>query len=59
MGCRGGDRDGFNTRGREERLAQWDRICSVNGRGGYGINAFLDGDREDMAPSAVHGVLDE
>ena len=59
MKCRGGDRDGSNTRGIEERQAQWDRICLVNGRGGYGINAFLDGDREDMAPSAVLGVSDD
>ena len=59
MGWRGGDRDESNTRRREERQAQWDRICSVNGRGEYGINAFLDGDREDMAPSALLNVSDD
>ena len=59
MGCRGGDRDGSNTRRREERQAQCERICTVNGRGGYRINAFLDGDRENMAPSAVVGVADD
>ena len=49
MGCRGGDRDGSNTRRRDERQAQLDRKCSVNGPGRTGKYAFP----LDTAPSVI------
>ena len=35
IGCRGGDRNGSNTRRRDEGQAQWDRRCSVDWQDEY------------------------